>query len=65
MIVESLAAPIKVLAERYAGDGLACVTADMIRGDASERGIQLWPTPDEPTHAVVFRATEVETSPRS
>ena len=56
VIVESLADPIEVLRERYAGDGLARVTAEVIRGDAGERGIQLWPTPEEPAHAVVFRA---------
>lgn len=55
VIVELLADPIEVLAERYPGDGLACVTADVIRGDVGERGIQLWPTPEEPAHAVVFR----------
>lgn len=56
VIVESLADPLEVLRGRYAGDGLASVTADVIRGDAGERGIQLWPTAEEPAHAVVFRA---------
>ena len=55
VIVESLADPIEVLVERYAGDGLARLTANVIRGDAGEHGIQLWPTPEEPAHAVVFR----------
>lgn len=55
VIVESLADPLEVLRRRYAGDGLASVTTDVIRGDAGERGIQLWPTPEEPAHAVVFR----------
>ena len=55
VIVESLADPLEVLRGRYAGDGLASVTADVIRGDAGERGIQLWPTPEESAHAVVFR----------
>ena len=55
VIVESLADPTKVLAERYAGDGLARVTADVIRGADGKRGIQLWPMPEEPAHAVVFR----------
>ncbi len=55
VIVESLADPIAVLSERYEGDGLARVTADVIRGAAGECGIQLWPTSQEPAHAVVFR----------
>ena len=55
VIVESLADPIEVLLDRYTGDGLARVTADVILGDSGEYGIQLWPTLDEPAHAVVFR----------
>jgi len=65
VIVKSLADPIEVLEERYAGDGLACVTADVIRGDAGERGIQLWPTIDEPAHAVVFRTDGGRDLPKS
>ena len=55
VLVESLADPIEVLLDRCVGDGLARVTADVIRGDSGEYGIQLWPTLDEPAHAVVFR----------
>jgi len=55
VIVESLADPPEMLRGRCAGDGLASITAAVVRGDAGERGIQLWPTPEEPAHAVVFR----------
>ncbi|MCY3619889.1 MAG: hypothetical protein OXG66_19610 [Acidimicrobiaceae bacterium] len=55
VIVESLADPIEVLLDRYTGDGLAHITADVIRGESGEYGIQLWPTLEEPAHAVVFR----------
>lgn len=55
VIVESLADPIHILAERYAGDGLARVTADVIRGADGKRGVHLWPMPEESAHAVVFR----------
>ena len=64
VIVESLADPIEVLIDRYAGDGLASVTADVIRGD-SEYGIQLWPTLEEPAHAVVFRVDGGRDLPKS
>ncbi|MXW96113.1 MAG: hypothetical protein F4110_05265 [Acidimicrobiaceae bacterium] len=65
VIVESLADPLEVLRGRYAGDGLASITADVIRGEASERGIQLWPTPWEPAHAVVFRTDGGRDLPKS
>lgn len=64
VIVESLADPIKVLVERYAGDGLASVTADVVRGAGGKRGIQLWPMPEEPAHAVVFRVDGGRDLPR-
>ncbi len=54
VIVESIADPISVLINRYQGDGLAFLNAGVVRGDG-ERGIQLWPTDEEPAHAVVFR----------
>ena len=65
VIVELLADPIKALSDRYAGDGLAYLTANVIRGDSGERGIQLWPTPEEPAHAVVFRVDGGRDLPRS
>lgn len=55
VILESLADPIEVLVERHAGEGLARVTADVMRGAGGKRGVQLWPMPEEPAHAVVFR----------
>ena len=64
VIVESLAEPIKVLVDRYAGDGLARLTADVIRGPDGKRGIQLWPMPEEPAHAVVFRVDGGRDLPR-
>ncbi len=65
VIVESLADPIEVLINRYAGDGLACIAADVIRGDSGECGIQLWPTLEEPAHAVVFRVDGSRDLPKS
>ena len=65
VIVESLADPIEVLIDRYAGDGFACITADVIRGDSGECGIQLWPTLEEPAHAVVFRVDGGRDLPKS
>ena len=65
VIAESLADPIEALRDRYAGDGLAYLTADVIRGDSGERGIQLWPTLEEPAHAVVFRVDGGRDLPRS
>lgn len=65
VIVESLADSIEVLLDRYEGDGLAYITADVIRGDSGERGIQLWPTPEEPAHAVVFRIDGGRDLPKS
>lgn len=55
VIVEHLADPIDVLAQRYAGEGLAYLDADLVRGDDNERGIQPWQRDDELAHAVVFR----------
>lgn len=54
VIVEHLAAPIHVLATRYQTYGLARCEAQLIRGTGA-LGIQLWPTPGEPAHAVIFR----------
>lgn len=65
VIVESLADPIEVLLDRYAGDGLAHITADAIRGDSGQYGIQLWPTLEEPAHAVVFRVDGGRDLPKS
>ena len=64
VIVESRADPIEILVERYAGDGLARMTADVIRGAGGKRGIQLWPTEEEPAHAVVFRVDGGRDLPR-
>lgn len=53
VIVERLATTRDQLLERYSGYGLARLPVDVVR--ASECGVQLWPTDDEPAHAVVFR----------
>lgn len=65
VIVELLADPIETLRDRYAGDGLAYLNADTIRGESGERGIQLWSTPEEPAHAVVFRVDGGQDLPKS
>lgn len=56
VIVELLADPLDVLIERYNvgnGDGLAYIEESMVRSE--QLGIDFWPTPEEPAHAVVFR----------
>lgn len=54
VIVEHLADPIDDLKRRYPKDGLACISAGLVRGQGG-LGIQLLPTIQEPAHAVVFR----------
>ena len=54
VIVEHLADPIDDLKRRYPKNGLAYLTAGIVRAQGG-LGIQLWPTDQEPAHAVVFR----------
>jgi hypothetical protein len=53
VIVERLVSDRHALVARYAAFGLAALSVDVVR--TSECGVQLWPTDDEPAHAVVFR----------
>lgn len=57
LIVVALADPLDVLIQRYDvanGEGLAYIDEAAIRC-SGQLGIDLWPTADEPAHAVVFR----------
>ena len=54
VIVEHRAASLADLEEKYAGFGLARLGVDLVR-EQGACGLQLWPTDDEPAHALIFR----------